>query len=318
MTFIPSSEQSRIFSHVEQGLSNLIVSACPGSGKTTTSMHAMGFCRKSSGFIPTSILYLAFAKANVEEAKARAPQGVTVSTFHSLGLRALKAAGFSPTIAGTFDFKTKKKTPPKVGKLVWDVMGSTDPEAANVIRLVGLLKSGCAADMGIAASLCDIHNIELSPKNISLALRVLEKSDADLSSVDFDDMLRLPVLLSLPFAPWDYVFVDEAQDTNEVQAEILARLQHKIPESAYIAQSDEWCKYYNDEIKSGPAAPKSKTLFVIVGDPYQSIYGFRGASTSAMDTLKSKFVCSSLSLSLSFRCPKAVVAEAQRILSLTL
>jgi DNA helicase-2/ATP-dependent DNA helicase PcrA len=298
--FEPSPEQTSIFSAIaDPSGPNVLVNACPGSGKTETSMRGMGFCRKSQGFIPTSILYLAFAKANVDEAKTRAPQGVTVSTFHSLGLRALKDSGTvsrNVSIAGTFDFKTKKKVPPKVGKLVWDVLGSTDPEAQNVIRLVGLLKSGCAADDNIAQSLCDAHNIEVSAKNRSLALRVLEKSDANLEVIDFDDMLRLPVILDVPFAPWDYVFVDEAQDTNEVQAVILTRLArlHTLHQ------------------------PTHPTKYVIVGDPHQSIYGFRGAQTSAMEVLRSRFSCSSLPLSVSYRCPQAVVAEAQRVLSLTL
>jgi DNA helicase-2/ATP-dependent DNA helicase PcrA len=299
--FEPSPEQLSIFSAIaDPSGPNVLVNACPGSGKTETSMRGMSFCRKSASFIPTSILYLAFAKANVDEAKTRAPQGVTVSTFHSLGLRALKDSGTvsrNVTIAGTFDFKTKKKVPPKVGKLVWDVLGSTDPEAQNVIRLVGLLKSGCEADDEIAQGLCDAHNIEVSQKNRSLALKVLEKSDANL---DFDDMLRLPVILGLKFAPWDYVFVDEAQDTNEVQAEILARLAR--PVTVMMEHFKSPCP----------------TRFVIVGDPHQSIYGFRGAQTSAMDVLRSRFSCVSLPLSISYRCPQAVVAEAQRVLSLTL
>lgn len=279
-TFIPSSEQTAIFEHITAARSNLIIPACPGSGKTTTSMKAMSYVPKAPGFIPTSILYLVFAKANAEEAMARAPKGVTVSTFHSLGLRAFKA------VHGNVKVDSRK-----VPKLVWNIMSRDDNEIQNVIRLVGLLKSEMNADDDSATALCDAHNLEVSQKNRSLALRVLEKSDADLETLDFDDMLRLPVIRDVSFTPWDWVFVDEAQDTNEVQCEILARLQHMSPK---------------------------RTSFVIVGDPHQSIYGFRGAQTSAMDVLRERFQCISLPLSVSYRCPQAVVKEAQRVLSLSL
>ncbi len=287
--FEPSSEQSAIFAHIGAAQSNLIIPSCPGSGKTTTSMLAMSHVPKASGFIPTSILYLVFAKANAEEATARAPRGVTVSTFHSLGLRAFKA------VHGNVKVDSRK-----VPKLVWNTLSRDDNEIQNVIRLVGLLKSGLNADDAQALALCDSHNLDVSQKNRSVALRVLEKSDADLSSLDFDDMLRLPVLLSLSFAPWDWVFVDEAQDTNEVQVEILARLGRK--------------ELYGMTMSS----TINTTRYVIVGDPHQSIYGFRGAQTSAMDVLKERFQCTTLPLSVSYRCPQAVVREAQRILSLSL
>jgi len=76
------------------------------------------------------------------------------------------------------------------------------------------------------------------------------------NSVDFDDLLRLPVLLFQQNPDvlehyqnkFQYILIDEYQDTNEVQYKLVKLL-----------------------------AKKHRNLFV-VGDPDQSIYQFRGAN----------------------------------------
>jgi superfamily I DNA/RNA helicase len=50
-----------------------------------------------------------------------------------------------------------------------------------------------------------------------------------------------------------------------------------------------------------------KGRLISVGDPWQSIYGFRGAEQGGMDRLKQRFDMGMSDLSISFRCPEAVV-----------
>ena len=50
---------------------------------------------------------------------------------------------------------------------------------------------------------------------------------------------------------------------------------------------------------------------IAVGDPRQAIYSFRGAHTKSMQEMKSRFNMQELTLSTSFRCPRAVVRKAQ-------
>jgi superfamily I DNA/RNA helicase len=50
-----------------------------------------------------------------------------------------------------------------------------------------------------------------------------------------------------------------------------------------------------------------RTTLLVVGDPNQKVYDFAGASRTAMDTLKSHFGMTTMPLSMSFRCSKAVV-----------
>lgn len=283
--FTPSSEQEDIYRAMLE--SNLIVSACPGSGKSTTIFHA--FPRipiLETSFLPPRILYLVFNKRNqieaVEKCKTLNIKNVEISTFHSLSMRTLKGSGLvSPKDMNRRDFVSARKVP----KLVWNALDRDNPDTQNVIKLVSLMKGVVTLD-GTAGVRKLVQHYELDfadeSGSIQCAERVLRQSDSDLSCIDFDDMLRLPVVLNVKFQPWDWVFTDECQDTNEVQSEILWRLQ------------------------------KPTTRSVFVGDPHQAIYGFRGAQSDAMTKLRDRFGCRTLPLSVSYRCPKAVVREAQK------
>lgn len=299
MTFTPSTEQSNIFR--EMLSSNLIVSACPGSGKSTTIFHAFKHIPLGTGFIPPRILYIVFAKRNqleaVERCRALGITGIEITTGHSLGLRALKASGLiSDKAIRSRDFVDARKVP----KLVWKAMSRDNPDIQGVIKLVSLAKghvrNGGATHWAMLQEQYDI-SFDNPSKAQQIAQDVLAQSTKDLTCIDFDDMLYLPVVLNVPFAPADWVFVDECQDTNEVQNEIIFRLAK--PKQVPV-------------LLNTPYQMFSSTRYVFVGDPHQAIYGFRGAQCDAMERLKTRFGCQELPLSVSFRCPKAVVKEAQK------
>jgi superfamily I DNA/RNA helicase len=109
----------------------------------------------------------------------------------------------------------------------------------------------------------------------------------DLSVVDFDDMIWLPLVhqrLKLNFEKFDFVFVDETQDLNKAQIEfVMNSLQ---PETGRI---------------------------VAVGDRKQSLYGFRGADVEAIPRMIEMLNAKVLPLSISYRCPKLVVEAAKEL-----
>jgi superfamily I DNA/RNA helicase len=279
-TFVASPEQHDIFTAVAdpQG-GNLLVQACPGSGKTTTCIHAFEHIpRDADALVQASIAYLVFNKRNADEATGMCPRYVSVSTFHSLGFRALKASGYVP--------RNVKVDGAKCKRLVWNAMDREDPDVAQVIRFVSLLKGQCEKhpEESLMRDLALRYDMDFSDtrRALRIALSVLEASLRDTSCIDFDDMLWLPVILGHKFSTLDWLFVDEAQDTNDIQIEILERsLGHS-------------------------------SRFVAVGDPHQAIYGFRGANSDALDKIVARFACRTLPLSVSYRCSKAVVAEAQK------
>lgn len=263
--------------------SNIIVEASAGSGKTSTilwlqdqlAIHAI----QTDSLLPPAVLFLAFNKTICDELKTRVLQGTTVSTFHSLGLAALRAAkvvSYSPTL---IDAR-------KCAKLLYNMMAKDHADFQNVLRLVSLLKSQIGeSNIESAEKLSRQHDLSFEDfKSKQLALKVLDYSNNDLKSIDFDDMLYLAIRHNCEFNQVDFIFVDEAQDTNDIQLEI--------------------CELISTV----------KTSFVFVGDPHQAIYGFRGANADSMSRIAARFACESFPLDVSYRCSRAVVKEAQRVL----
>jgi superfamily I DNA/RNA helicase len=99
-------------------------------------------------------------------------------------------------------------------------------------------------------------------------------------------MIWLPVVMDLTVKHYDVLFVDEAQDFNEVQRSLILKA----------------C---------------NGGRMIVVGDPKQAIYGFRGADSGSMDIFRATLAKSSrgvqiFPLSITWRCPSSVVAEANR------
>ena len=103
--------------------------------------------------------------------------------------------------------------------------------------------------------------------------------------VDFDDMIYAPIAYGLRFFQNDWVVLDEVQDINPARRE-AARLMLK---------------------------PGGR--FVGCGDVHQAIYGFTGAGADSIERITEEFKCTTLQLTVSYRCPKAVVKHAHNWVS---
>jgi len=283
-TFIPSEEQRSIFEYIANPAStNLIINAVAGSGKSTTIVEALKHIpkRNPATGLPPSVLFLAFNKNIVEALKPRVPASVNVRTTHSLGLSALTSFGIIERGA--------KASPDKVMQLLWRLMDRDDPDTQNVKRLVSLGKSQPTLTPDWR-TIIDTHDLDFENENsaVGFAQRAFDMSNT-MKEFDFDDMIYWPVVKNIPLTQYDYVFVDEGQDLNAIQIELIARLM-KPPASDGTIRS----------------------RLVIVGDRRQAIYGFRGAGIGALEYLAQRFQCTELPLSVSFRCARNIVLEAQK------
>lgn len=287
-----STFQTSIFAFVESGTGNAIVEAVAGSGKSTTIIEAMKLVRGSS-------IFLAFNKSIADELKAK---GVNARTFHSLV--------FSPVM------RARNADRPEMNKLRTLVreyttadgimkaaeVGGLDtvcftPQTAKMYgrfaeKLVGLARQ---VGMGFLTeniyeswkAICDHHDIAPDDERatvkegIGYAMSLLEWSNAS-PMVDFDDMLYFAVRDNIRLPRFDFVFVDEAQDTNMIQREILRKIM------------------------------MDGSRIIAVGDPAQAIYGFRGADAASLQNIAEEFDAVTLPLSISYRCPQAVVKYAQQ------
>ncbi len=270
-----SKYQKSIFNFIEGGEGNAVVEAVAGSGKSTTIVEGMN--RIPSG---ATAIFLAFNKSIADELKGR---GVNARTFHSLT--------YSPVTR----FKNVRNVEMNKSNLLIRQNLSGEQAAmygSFIQRLVGLAKQvgiGCLIPDTETAwwNIVDHHDLELDNENadphkaIELARDLLQWSNES-QMIDFDDMLYLAVKEGLSLPKFDFVFVDEAQDTNAIQRALLRKI------------------------------IKPTSRIIAVGDPAQAIYGFRGADSNSLRLIEEEFNCIRLPLTVSYRCATSIVRYAQQ------
>lgn len=278
----PTPEQDLILAEAKTS-NNLLISALAGAAKTST----LVMLAHKLPLQPT--LSVAFNKKIADEMGKRMPSHITSSTLNSIGHR-------------TWGNRLGKRLQIDSGKsyelvkaLVDDTKGedhnTLNELFASILRALRSAKSSGYVPQGqysqLGHSLVDgltfydsiAPDLDYEPDEFfqSKVDLLLEKSIAlgYEGKCDFDDQLYLPTLFGASWPKYPCLMVDEAQD--------LSPLNHLMLEKMYGGR------------------------LIAVGDPNQSIYGFRGAHHSSMDVLKQRFEMKQLQLSVSFRCPQRVV-----------
>lgn len=255
---------------------NLIIRAVAGSGKTTT---LVGAAERAQG----QACFLAFNKSIATELATRLPKHFQARTFHSLCYNpVLRVTGARSVNQDKIRDLCRAHLTEAMGKMYGNF----------IKRLLGLARNagvGCLVpdDDFIWQDIVDQHMLMLDSDNatieegIDFARQILARSNAS-QEVDFDDMLYFAILKHAKLPQFDWVFVDEAQDTNAIQRAILKKI-----------------------LRPGGR-------LVAVGDPAQAIYGFRGADSTAMGMIQEEFApCKELPLSVTYRCATSIVEFAQ-------
>lgn len=233
----------------------LLVLAGAGSGKTRVITQKIAYLIEECGFSPSNIAAITFTNKAAKEMQERVDKllegkpskGLTISTFHSLGVRILredaKALGYKPKFS-IFDSTD-------CFAIVSELAGSVDK--ATIRKLQSVISNWKNA---LVAPDFALRNA--ADETEALAARAYASYSATLKAyqaVDFDDLITLPVELfehhPQVLGKWQnrlrYLLVDEYQDTNACQYRLLKLL-------------------------AGPRA-----AFTAVGDDDQAIYGWRGA-----------------------------------------
>lgn len=286
MTNFTSEQQAIIDFVADSPDEHLMVSARAGSGKTFTIEHA------AKGIDPSiQFLAVAFNKRIAAELAGRLPAWGQASTLNSLGHRAWGSkTGMRLKLDADKVFNEVKKQ--------MEVQSIEDPEGEifrTVLALVRGAKSNGLVPKGAFGAKTSLipdeydswddmafeRGFDADDLCINLARKVLliGIKDAFSGTIDFDDQLYMSALFGGQFKKHHTVIVDEAQD--------LSALNHLILEKLV------------------------RTRLIAVGDPYQAIYGFRGAAHGSMDKMVKTFgIHTTLTLSYTFRC-STVVAERQ-------
>lgn len=293
-----SPEQLAVCSALTDSADNILVTACAGGAKTTT------MCAAACAFGPgRPVVALAFNKDAALALQSKMPYWVTSSTFHSFCYDALgRHLGRKPRADGN-------KCKWILKELMPDWKSRREIED-TVLTLVSRAKSSSTeCDRAFLSTVAERFSLDTDQSVLSLAGRILEQCTAPpFKTIDFDDMLWLTLRLDVTFPPVALVLLDEVQDTNSVQRALLARILQKVNCPYCNGQREPDCVGCNGQ------GFTTKSRLLAVGDPAQSIYGFRGASSDAMTALRDDFNMRELGLSVSYRCSRAVVKEAQKYL----
>jgi superfamily I DNA/RNA helicase len=227
-------------------------------------------------------------------------QWVEVNTVHGFGFSAFKQA-FGSRKPNTFKLSDLLDPWLKSHRLSWE-FSKPICQAVSIAKDsgMGLFFPNNTAEWKRLIAYHDLSwNEDKLPANLflDLASRLFHESLKDTSKIDFNDMIYMPLEKNLPFPQFDFVFIDEAQDTNATRREVAKRM---LKPEDYFPHPQE-----NVDASGGH--------LIAVGDRHQAIYGFTGADNDALDILKREFNASELPLSTCFRCSKAVIAHAQSI-----
>lgn len=294
--FIPSTQQQHFFDWVANGTGNATLIAVAGAGKTETLARA---AKLMKGYVSI----LAYNKKAGDELQARLKRvgchsGVRAGTFHSFGLGAWRR--LYPAVQ-VDDRKVLKicQMPSESDPRQPTVLQALQPFICKTVsmakqRAFGVLTQlgdyvawrdmveHFALDEALPDSPNDLQRETLLDTAILMARKVLDISILqDKQTVDYDDMIFAPLYHEARMWPSDWVLVDEAQDTNPARRALAKKM-----------------------LKPGGR-------FVAVGDPHQAIYGFTGADNDALQILEREFNCTPLPLTVSYRCPQAVVTRAR-------
>jgi N12 class adenine-specific DNA methylase/SAM-dependent methyltransferase len=287
-SFPPTAQQQAIINAAVAG-QDVAVLALAGTGKTSTLRmlaHAMPEQR---------IIYIAFNRSIADEAQKAFPRHVTANTMHSFALRALRAGRHAPLLdkLRASGARLPKDVAPALGLTQPIILGRHhhDPDEVARVVIATVAQFRNSADDTIGAA----HLPTGIAENHALATLVLQHANqawADIVSptgrlvFTHDDYLKIWALTN-PHLNADVIFFDEAQDINDVQRQVILD-QRTRPDGTKGAQ------------------------IIVVGDSFQSIYGFRGAK----DALQTWPADTRLPLTQSWRFGPAVAALGNQFLAL--
>lgn len=288
---------------------HLMVKAMAGSGKTTLMELIIEHLVKKSGL---SVAYAMFTKGTTVEMSQRLKKrGISdtqceVRTANSFGYQAWRnyMRGKRFTVE---DGKTRLiyREQTRSDSNAWTVesmviklvrhakqrgMGITgvDPYLEQTDWLASGANSSIEPDNPIWNEIISHFNYELSEDAkkgwdwiVDNAVKVLLASNAQHDVIDFDDQLYLPLLIGAQFTAYDYVLVDEAQDSNILKRVIYGKML------------------------------KISGCLIVVGDQHQAIMGFTGADNDSLKRFKDEFHMLEFPLTTCFRCDKAMISVAQ-------
>jgi DNA helicase-2/ATP-dependent DNA helicase PcrA len=275
----------------------LLVVAVAGAGKTHALVNRCGYLVRVRGADPSRILAVTFSKAGASEMQERlesliGSSGARIGTFHSLGLEIVfseRPEMKSWKIDDSDRYRLCLKDAVGYKEMDWK-----DHDITMLSSFVGLCKANLARpESDVAKAIAeDIYRRVRKPcAHPGMSLRAYARAEElrrERLLLTFDDMLVESVELlrdndavrSRWASRYDYVLQDEAQDQNLAQllmGELLAQ-DHKN--------------------------------YMLVGDPAQCIYTWRGAKPEKLLNFESAWGAKVVRMGRNYRCGQSIIDVA--------
>lgn len=275
----------------------LLVLAGAGTGKTRVVTSRIAHL-VSKGVPPHAIGAVTFTNKAAKEMAQRAAaflkgrtEGLTVSTFHSLGARLLRDYGTACGVARNFTIADPGDQEDLVADALRELgMGRDQIQPKDAHFRISMWKNGAIGPEQAGAAARDPKE-----ERIADAYALYEELLRRRSLVDFDDLILLPLRMlekdegvrKTVQERWRYWMVDEYQDTNATQYHLMRLL-------------------------AGP-----KPNLCVVGDDDQSIYGWRGAEPDRILKFTRDFPGAQVvALEQNYRSTMTILSAANRVIAL--
>ena len=271
-----------------------LVLAGAGSGKTRVITHKIAHLINECGLSPNNIAAITFTNKAAKEMQervahimgGRTPSGLTLCTFHALGVRIIRQEAAHCGLKPQFSILDASDTV----QIVSDVAGESDKGIAKQMQWQISSWKNAMISPDEAAQLADNEIASVAAQ----LYREYERTLRAYQAVDFDDLISLPVRLFEEHPEvrerWQnrlrYLLVDEYQDTNRAQYRLLKLL-------------------------SGV-----RGAFTAVGDDDQAIYAWRGADVENLKLLQQDYPkLKVIKLEQNYRSSRRILAAANTVIA---
>ena len=273
----------------------LLIMAGAGSGKTRVLTHRIAYLIDEKEINPWNILAITFTNKAAREMRERAEklkteaQDCLIATFHSMCVRILRREADHIGYNRNFTIVDPGEQRTLMKRILKNL--NLDPKKWNERAILGTISNAKndLIDEVAYANLADDMYTEIVAKCYTAYQKELRQSEA----MDFDDLIMLtlrlfdqnPDVLTYYQQRYQYIHVDEYQDTNHAQYQLVKLL-----------------------------ASRFKNICV-VGDADQSIYGWRGADMqNILDFEKDYPEAKVVLLEENYRSTKTILQAANEVI----
>ena len=274
----------------------LLVLAGAGSGKTKVLTTRIAYLIEEKHIDPYNILAITFTNKAAKEMKDRTynligeqASSLQISTFHSFGLKIVRENCELLGYDHNFVIMDSDDSLTVVKKILKDI--NKDPKIYNHKAIRNKISS-CKNELMPPESYEKFVASDYEKVILEVYQKYVKKLKNN-NSIDFDDLLMLPIKLfkENPLVlekyqnRFKYILIDEYQDTNEAQ---------------YILTKMISAKYKN---------------ICVVGDIDQAIYGWRGANYKNILNFEKDYKdCSTILLEENYRSTKTILDAANDVI----